>query len=444
MDQLLALPVKGEAFLLRRGCHSVLVDSGWNGRSLAAAIKSCAPDLREIDVAVCTHADGDHARGFKDFLAHWRVTGPGEREVPGKIGQFWLPGSWADVLPELMRDPRAFGNGLITALDELTSEQPNLAEHEGDAEDLAEELDALVRIEREAVADREFPYEDLGRETEFEFDPFFDDAEIDLGATEPLDEPAWFDEMRRRVDEIVITRPIAIKAFQSCRRRIRYRRTRGKIGAALSQFWLGLIDSAFSIRAIAEIAIERRIRVRWFDFDEFARTRRASGGVRGFLVPLNAVEQAPVPRTGLSYLARLSPINEACLAFFAPPTVTRLGVVFCGDSPLGNGLQYSDSFLAGLPRPRLPVIATAPHHGSESNQIAYRHLSSWATVCVWLRTGGSKKQPGPTFKALRFPTRICSHCPQSGLKLQKAGVIGTCRWPCFGPLWIMGHYCACT
>lgn len=443
MDHLQALPIKGEAFLLRRGGYSILVDSGWNGRALAAAIRTHAPELRKIDIAVCTHADGDHAGGFKTLLTHWQVSGAKGREVDGDLGQLWLPGRWVDVLSELLREPVAFGRELIAALDELAGDNPDLAKRDGEADDVVEDLDALVRTERSEATSREQIRDDLRPEPDYDFDPFFAGTDIDLGATEPLDEPEWFSDLRRRRDYILGTRQPAQKAFQSCRRRIRYRRSRGRIGTALAEFWLGLIDAAENIRAIAEIAIERQVRVRWFDFDEFARTRSPRGGVPHFLVPLNAVEQAPPPRVNLSYLARLSPINEACLAFIAPPTWTHLGVVYCGDSPLGDGPGYATSFLDGLPPPKLPVVATAPHHGSESNQIAYSHLGRWADVQVWLRTGGSQKQPGPTFKAFGFPKRICSHCPQTGLKLQAAGVAGTSRRPWFGPIWVTGHYCTC-
>src|SRR5262249_41030865 len=156
--------------------------------------------------------------------------------------------------------------------------------------------------------------------------------------------------------------------------------------------WLALIQASASIRGIADHAITHNVRVRWFDHEEFVRTRLARGGVRDFLVPINAVEQAPPPPVArMSYLARLSPVNEECLAFLAPPTLSRLGVVFCGDSPLGDGPSYGNSFLPSGPRPVLPVVATAPHHGSESNAVAYGHLNAWGYVQVWLRTGGSRK-----------------------------------------------------
>jgi len=165
--------------------------------------------------------------------------------------------------------------------------------------------------------------------------------------------------------------------------------------------------------------------------------------VPGFLVPLNAVEQAPIPRVGLSYLAKLSPINEECLAFFAPPSFARMGVIFCGDSPMGDGQKYSRSFLEKFPPPTLPVVATAPHHGSESNRAAYHHLGCWANVLLWIRTGGSSRHPGATFQALDPSERICSHCPKTDKKRILAGVTSSEHWPHWFSVRSFGHRCVC-
>lgn len=427
MDRLWALPIKGEAFLLRRGGHSVLVDGGWDGKVLASSIAAHAPDIQKLDVVVCTHADKDHAGGLATLLKHWNVNGPGDNTAQARIGQMWLPGSWVDVLPELMLKPHIFGKNLIRSLDEFAEEFSELSAYDDDEFD--SHLDAVVSRERSfskgAQSDR---YEsESGSEN------------IDFDSTEPVDEPEWFNVLRDRFDAIALSRPLALKTFRSCTNRIRYRRSRGRISPAMSRYWLGLVDAASNIRAIAEQAIEYRIRIRWFDFDSFTQTHVARGGIRDFLVPLNSIEQAPIPTASLSYIAKLSPINEASLAFFAPPAPERLGVVFCGDSPLGNGSTYKKSFFAGLSKPGYPIVATAPHHGSENNKIAYSHLDAWASVLVWLRTGGSRKHPGSTFKKLMFPHRICTYCPQTGLMPQVAGV-GLVR----GHFWVVGHECNCS
>jgi hypothetical protein len=242
-----------------------------------------------IDIVICTHGDADHARGLASFLDHWSLPLPAnELRQSRHIGQFWLPGKWADVLPRLMTDPRGIIADLIRELDELRID---------------------VAQDNEADDDRN----------------------------------RW--------------------------------RNSG----------LELIDTAKAIRDIAAQAIKYKVRIRWFDFNAFVKSGRPRGGVAKFLVPLNAVELAPAPKLSLNWLALLTAINEESLVFFAPPYLDRLGVVFCGDSPLGDGPGYRNSFLSVTPQPLLPVVATAPHHGSENNSIAYSHLNNWCRVMVWLK-----------------------------------------------------------
>src|SRR4051812_38034551 len=99
MDQLIALPVKGEAFLLQRDRYHILVDGGGgsnrnsrpSGKALSNALLAVRPNLRKLDVVVCTHADGDHAAGLASFLDYWwtdRAAGPG-RDI--RVKEFWLP-----------------------------------------------------------------------------------------------------------------------------------------------------------------------------------------------------------------------------------------------------------------------------------------------------------------------------------------------------------------
>jgi len=169
--------------------------------------------------------------------------------------------------------------------------------------------------------------------------------------------------------------------------------------------------------------------VRWFDFSEFARTRHASGGDYGLLVPLNAVELAvpPSPMHELSYMARLTPVNEECLVFFSPgKLLKKLGVVFTGDSPMGDGPRYTQNFLPISLEPRQLVIATAPHHGSQSNAMAYVHLDTFAKVVLWLRSGGTHQHPGLAFRQLLPALRACTNCPHSNFAREVVEVQLSC------------------
>ena len=174
-----------------------------------------------------------------------------------------------------------------------------------------------------------------------------------------------------------------------------------------------------------------------------SRTRWPKGGEPNFLEPMNAVEQAP-PALEVSYLARFSPINRESLIFLAPPSQSRLGILFCGDLPLGDGRKLRQSFLHPALRPRWPIVATAPHHGAETNRAAYGHMNTWAKVIVLLRAGGDRDQPGPTFKSLSMPFKVCATCPQSGRKPMLAGASSTGHRLGWAPVIVMGQPCVCT
>ncbi len=435
MDRLLALPIRGESFLLQRGKHNILVDGGWEGDNISQVLDKHVPSLKMIHVVVCSHGDEDHAGGLPALL----------RSRSEGIGQVWLPGRWADVIPELLRDPKKFVSGLIAELDTLASGDDRSFVMSESADQIAEILEAKIRAERNEArrTSRDLePIVSLSADRSETLDDPFDDEPIDLGAMEPIDDPEWFAPFRHAAADI-FGDDTARSAFNSGLGRIRNRRYTQKIGQALAGYWLGLIKTAKFIYKIAEQAIQNGLRIRWFDFDAFSTIRRPRGGIPNFLVPLNAVEQALPPQVAFSYLARLSPINEESLAFLAPPTLRRLGVVFCGDSPMGDGSQYRNSFLKHIRSPWLPVVATAPHHGSENNRMAYGHLGQWTSVVVWLRAGGSKKQPGPTFQKLIYPARVCSKCPKAKLAPILAAVSLTVVRPWLSSLTIAGHECVC-
>ena len=103
MDQLIALPIKGESFLLSRSGRHVLVDGGYNSAELAEALRRYAPGLSAMHVVVCTHGDADHARGLSRLIDTWGHA----------VGEFWLPGNWVEVLPKSIESARQFVDGLL-------------------------------------------------------------------------------------------------------------------------------------------------------------------------------------------------------------------------------------------------------------------------------------------------------------------------------------------
>jgi hypothetical protein len=419
-DMVLALPVKGESFLLRRAGRTVLVDGGLPSDRIARVLKQQNRDVQRLDVVLCTHGDRDHAGGLPNLLDDWA----------GQVGQLWLPGRWVDVVPRLAHDPAAFLDELVRELDaELKAPSDEVLDAIRDADDEVSERDR-----RDAASPQQ------SREAG-SADGRFDDADEALDAQEPLREPDWFSRLRRAAGELASDHESS-RAFNAARRKVRRRHNRlaSKLDTRIALYWLDLIETAKAIRGITVAAVRHGIRTRWFDFEEFARTRRAVGGAPGFLVPINAVEQAPPPSALLLYKA-LTLINQQSLVFLAPPALFRLGVLFSGDSPLGDGKDFTRSFLPARPLPNWPIVATAPHHGSETNSIAYAHLNEWADVVVLLRAGGSAKQPGNTFLEQNGCLRLCARCARAGHVPMLSGVVATRpHWPLMHTL---GRRCDC-
>lgn len=420
-DMVLALPLKGESFLLRRRGCTVLVDGGLPSDGIANVLKRHAWDVQRLNVVLCTHGDRDHAGGLPDLLNSWA----------GRIEQLWLPGRWVEVVPQLANDPAGFLAELVRELDaQLKAPSDHIRGMIHDEDD-----EALRRDRREIL--NAPPSRDGGFA-----DGWLDDVDRAFDPKDLPREPEWFNTLRRAAEELA-NDGVASRTFEAARRRVkrRHKRLVSKLEARIALYWLDLIETAKAIRGIAVAAIQHGIHTRWFDFEEFAKTRRMAGGARGFLVPINAVEQEALP-TGLFLYMRLMLINQQSLVFLAPPAPSRLGVLFCGDSPLGDGPGFARSLLPAHSLPIWPIVATAPHHGSESNNVAYVHLNAWADVAVLLRAGGSVKQPGPTFLDQHSCLRLCARCPRAGHAPMLSGVVGP--WPCPWVMFMLGRCCECT
>lgn len=413
MDQLVALPVSGDAFLLRRSGRAILVDGGKSSLLLAGELNKYG--VSYLDVVVCTHADYDHAGGLVNLLDCSAI----------EVGEFWLPGAWAESLPELLTSPEVVTDDLIQTLDE----GGEVASSATDSYEFEQQMHSYVSRRRNEYRDAEVPVE---RNDDLE--PF--------GSTHKKGE-AGQRIAALPLDENVNDR--AARAFRSARSRIRYRVAKGKVSKTVATFWLGLIDTAERIRLIAMQANSHGVPVRWFDFGEFAKTLQAGGGEKDFLIPLNAVElvSPPPPPIGMSYLVRLTPVNEECLVFLSPGELWETpSILFTGDSPLGNGNNYLVSWLQWPKDASRDVISTAPHHGSESNFSAYGHLDREVYVRLWVRSGGTIKHPGNTYRTLDPALRICTNCPHAKKSRLAAEILfSSHQW--WSYLRTNGHICTC-
>lgn len=400
MDKLVALPVSGDSFLLRRRGRNILVDGGHGSRALIAALSAPRMRVTHLHIVVCTHADRDHAGGLTDLLDKSSI----------RVEEFWLPGTWSDSLPDLLQSPQLVVDALVEEFDKFLLKEVRDPDQEDDDRF---ELRVHARIAEERRKIQRERRGDVVRT-----DPERQDDEAGL---------AWLKKQAANVELDADNDAASAKAFGRGRRLVRYRTSRRQLDRRWAAFWVGLVDTAERIRKIAVQAIRHNVKVRWFDFGEFAETRQPSGGEPGLLVPLNAVELVvpPAPSTVMEYMARLTPVNEECLVLLSPHGggwPYQLGVVFTGDSPLGDGPGYSQTLLDWPLERRQMVVATAPHHGSESNAMAYTHLQQMTHVVLWLRSGGSPTHPGPTFRKFSPAMRGCTHCPHIGLEREAAEV----------------------
>lgn len=389
----MALPVAGDAFLLRRAGREILVDGGSGSTRLLRELYNFK--VYHLDVVVCTHADRDHAGGLVDFLDNSQIT----------VGEFWLPGAWAETLPALIIDPGTVVDGLIETLDNWEEVRTwdrgfGLKKylHQSVSNERREHRHAESRREKIPISSHDERMEKEGLPREW-------------FANEPQE-----GKINREADE----------AFDIGRNRVWRMHATGSIPVQAADFWVGLIDTAERIRRIALQAHRHNVAVRWFDFGEFDKNRQASGGEKDLLLPLNSVEllTPPPPPLDLTYFNRLTPVNEECLVFVSPPPsnfpLWPISVVFTGDSPLGDGIDYAESWLDWPAEISNLVIATAPHHGSENNSAAYGHLLNKAEVLLWVRSGGNSRHPGDTYRAISNQRRICTYCPHNKLPRQAA------------------------
>jgi hypothetical protein len=415
----IALPLSsGEAFLLRTPDQAgqervILVDSGGkhakSSRELARVLANITPTISHIDFAICTHSDADHSNGFWYFADDWYG-------LSRTIGEYWLPGRWANSMPAILIDPIGFASKLMegaiqagrsvrskdpeeentsrgeryrTAMSELKEEMTSalvVSDH-GKLErfetsfGLSENEIAQIRFDTEDTCSEINPFDAALRHLSSEIGPNFlryHKLSFDYEAHEPL--------------SIVMEASVA---FQE------------------------ILDTAKAIRKIAHSAIVHDIRVRWFDFGKFEQTNQPSGGEPGLLEPCTSVEVIPnrsktnnLSPPALFFSLKISQQNVESNVFYRPED-EEPGVLFLGDSRLAHGdIKPTASFPLNFVPPSRKLIVTAPHHGSRNNDHAYTVLKGWAGSLdhYYVRNGGQKRQKFGYFKTI--PNRRCAQCVQ--------------------------------
>ena len=83
MTKITALLIgSGDSFLLENDNLNYLIDSGGSSKKICSLIPN------KINLAICTHNDSDHCRGFLGILKS-------DNHI---IDEIWLPGIWATII----------------------------------------------------------------------------------------------------------------------------------------------------------------------------------------------------------------------------------------------------------------------------------------------------------------------------------------------------------
>jgi len=179
------------------------------------------------------------------------------------------------------------------------------------------------------------------------------------------------------------------------------------------------LSAAVRIRQISLAAFRSGALIRWFDFIGGGR-QVSSGGIGGFLIPVNAREIVRIrrpKRSALEYLA-LTASNRESLVFMSPSTHNSPAMLFTADSDLS--FSQPIGWTSGM-------LITAPHHGSEDNKKAYDRFredtSNNIKDVTWVRSDCcSRSRPGPSY--LQSPgTRYCTICRGSMLPKQNVRLV---------------------
>ena len=372
---------------------------------MVKALTDVTPSTRRIDICICTHQDSDHANGFHGFADAWCSTGR-------SIGEFWLPGRWATAVRDIITDPHGaierVLEGVVTVLSRIQKNGAGC----GDLLSLGARLRELGQHkETEEDVPRAADSSDIGR------DETPDQRSGRVAECLGL-RPDNLEHLRAQMEETDTDRADSLcsRSPFPCESLLYF----GPRCGAHNMLYCAAMETARTIRRIAEASIRWNIPVRWFDFDLFERQRLAIGGIRGLLEPVSAVEIRRPPRqvapSDLLLCLYLSRENVESLVFLRPETEDESAALFLGDSRLSFGVASpTHDFPMPTNKPARRLLATAPHHGSQVNDHAYDVIAKWLSHSdrdspIYIRNGGQSGQSLGRYRT--FARRACAQCVQ--------------------------------
>jgi hypothetical protein len=379
---------QGDAFLLQKGIRSVLVDGGRSALGFPTQFRN-ATAKRGVDTIICTHNDSDHALGVLGFLRG----GLRCREV-------WLPSAWADRLIDVLIHPQQFTEELISNIADLEAEYSS-------------------GFSLQSLGNKYF--ENVERKSKEEDVTSADNLSQALEKTTTRERHNWELFWPYRSSWLLEDSP-----YLTCQLYYALRRNNERIA-----LFVEALSAASLIREITLEAYHRAKWIRWFEYDRSV----SSGGIPGFLVPLNAREVVRMRCkrwTALEFLA-LTTANEQSLVFLSPESDEGPAVLFTADSSLS--FSQTITWSQGM-------IITAPHHGSENNADAYKKFireTKNPIKAIWVRSDGRYRiRPGTSYLRVHG-RRFCTLCRNS--KYPKQDIHLICSSDKWRPILSRGCHC---
>lgn len=371
MAEFIALPVgQGDAFYLKRGGLSILVDGGKSELGFPGLFKNYT-SMDCVDIIVCTHNDADHVNGVIGFLRQGLT-----------CKEIWLPGVWADVLPSALK---SFPERVQDVYESLDDEgRPTLDE-------LVEAIES-DELHSESLLEDQDARESIVISSEQDYVPWYSGLEMLLDAASDSVEASWSHDLNFDYVNYFL------------------------YGGYYSNRIQPYIAATDRIKEIALLAYHAGITIRWFEYD----IKNPSGGIPE-LVPLNSRELIKIRKRKvekLTHYIALSVANKRSLVFLSP-----------ADNEAPDVLFNADSDLSGVSSRKInnDCIATAPHHGSASNRHVYSYVEGWIGgspgLLNWVRSDGAfPKRPCHDFvntKGNRYCT-LCNASPTKALQPKQA------------------------
>ncbi len=341
----------GDAFLLEDYDNdwNCLFDAGGSKNRIVYLLKR--KRIEELNLAICSHNDVDHANGFIGLL-----------QSNINIDEIWLPGTWASVL-KYVKDK---GVGL----DEVEFLFNVKCEYNEKATD-----GSTFRINEYA------PFAEINNKKDI-FDPESEET------IENFDDSLSFFSGQiesKLFDYTMNLFPFLYPPFywHNCKQGIE----------AKCHSLLLAIDR---IIKIAGLAYQKGCKIKWFNPVDFCICKKVGYG----FVALNSNEmscvQKPRNAQGFALLCLLTVVNEYSLVF----------EYLKGNNPILRFSADSDCTCQSVPYNE-NIIVTAPHHGSDANTIVYKQLVG--DNIIWVRSDRkSGKRPCCYFKCLNI--KYCLAC----------------------------------